>query len=252
MALIHSVPQTVTEGLVLYLDPANIKSYPGSGNTLNDMTSNQINLSGTTLNTTTDAGATVFNFNGSTQISSTFTPISNSGPDGQNAWSLAWWSRSTGTTSSNYRAVIRLRDTNYLNTNHPGYFLQIDTRETTNSRIHNYQKMYDGSTSESAWSASTIATNAEWTSGSWFCQGISHVISPVLSKPIFTTFNNGAQVNSRINNLAFSGYGNVNYISLNTANGNTVHMGPVAIYNRRLSQPEFKQFFDAHKVRFGY
>jgi hypothetical protein len=39
MGLIHS-PRTVTDGLVLHLDAANVKSYPGSGTTWYDMSGN--------------------------------------------------------------------------------------------------------------------------------------------------------------------------------------------------------------------
>jgi hypothetical protein len=42
MALYHS-PLVVTDGLVLYLDAANRKSYPGTGTTWYDLTGNGLN-----------------------------------------------------------------------------------------------------------------------------------------------------------------------------------------------------------------
>jgi hypothetical protein len=53
MGLIHS-PRTVTDGLVLHLDAANVKSYPGSGTTWTDMSGNGNNgtlVNGPTFNT---------------------------------------------------------------------------------------------------------------------------------------------------------------------------------------------------------
>lgn len=61
MALYHS-PLVVTDGLVLYLDAANSKSYPGSGTTWTDLLQNGVN--GTLTNgptfTPADGGAIVF------------------------------------------------------------------------------------------------------------------------------------------------------------------------------------------------
>ena len=108
MALIHS-PQTVIDGLTIYIDPANIKSYPGSGTTLKDLTSNELDLSATgTLDTATDAKAgTIYDLNGSSAMQTvTFTPISSL------TWSIIWWIRSTGSPPSNYRTIIRLMDSN--------------------------------------------------------------------------------------------------------------------------------------------
>jgi len=61
MALYHS-PLVVTDGLVLYLDAANTKSYPGSGTAWNDLLQNGVN--GTLTNgptfTSSNGGAITF------------------------------------------------------------------------------------------------------------------------------------------------------------------------------------------------
>ena len=56
MALQHS-PQVIMDGLICLLDSANIKSYPGSGNTWTDLSGNLNNatLSNPTYNSTTKA-----------------------------------------------------------------------------------------------------------------------------------------------------------------------------------------------------
>jgi hypothetical protein len=43
MCAFHHSPQIVTNGLVLYLDPANTKSYPGTGTVWNDLSGNAFN-----------------------------------------------------------------------------------------------------------------------------------------------------------------------------------------------------------------
>jgi hypothetical protein len=56
MTLQHS-PQVVMEGLICLLDSANIKSYPGSGNTWTDLSGNANNatLTNPTYNSSTNA-----------------------------------------------------------------------------------------------------------------------------------------------------------------------------------------------------
>jgi hypothetical protein len=63
MGLSHS-PSIVTNGLVLYLDAANVKSYPGSGTTWNDLSGNGNNgtlTNGPTYNSTNSG---MFSFDG--------------------------------------------------------------------------------------------------------------------------------------------------------------------------------------------
>ena len=66
MTLSHS-PKIVTSGLALYLDAANIKSYPGSGSIWNDLSgnNNHIDLINSPTFSSTDGGR--ITFNGSTQ-----------------------------------------------------------------------------------------------------------------------------------------------------------------------------------------
>jgi len=60
MALYHS-PKTVTDGLVLYLDAANKRSYPGSGSFATDLIKNsQLNLINSVSYSTSNKGAFVF------------------------------------------------------------------------------------------------------------------------------------------------------------------------------------------------
>ena len=62
MALAHS-PKIVTDGLVMYVDAANLKSYPGTGSTWYDLTNNNHNISlGSSVSLTTSKGSRVLHF----------------------------------------------------------------------------------------------------------------------------------------------------------------------------------------------
>ena len=62
MAFFHS-PRLITDGLVMYVDAANPKSYPGTGSTWYDLTTNGHNLSlGSSVSLTTYNDTTVLHF----------------------------------------------------------------------------------------------------------------------------------------------------------------------------------------------
>jgi hypothetical protein len=67
MAIYKNTPPIVTSGLVLNLDAANIKSYPGSGTTWTDLSGNRLNgtLNNNTYNT---LGGGNISFNGSNSV----------------------------------------------------------------------------------------------------------------------------------------------------------------------------------------
>ena len=242
-------PKTVIDGLVVYIDPGNIKSYPGSGTTLKDLTSNGLDLSTAgTFNTATDADAgTIYDFNGSSIMQTvTFTPISSL------TWSIIWWIRSSGAPSSNYRGMMRLKDSNSgTGSNYPGYYWQTDNRTTTNSYIHEYQKAWNGTDNQTNWSAGNVVATADWGSQAWFCCGVSHN-KPVGGNGVFRSYRNGSIVATRTNTLPNSGYGDINQLLFNVSSGNSVYMGAVSLYNRVLTDLEFKQNFNALKGRYGY
>ena len=88
MAIKHS-PRIVTDGLVLYLDAANTKSYPGSGTTWTDISGKSNN--GTLTNGPTfDSGnkGTIV-FDGSNDYVSETSGLSDSLLQGD--WSISFW-----------------------------------------------------------------------------------------------------------------------------------------------------------------
>lgn len=66
MSLSHS-PSIITNGLALYLDAANVKSYPGTGATWFDLTSNRNDISLINSPTFSSTNKGILTFNGSTQ-----------------------------------------------------------------------------------------------------------------------------------------------------------------------------------------
>jgi hypothetical protein len=112
-------PQTLTSNLVLYLDAGNTKSYPGSGTTWTDLSSNTKN--GTLSNAPSWSSATnngIFTFNGTTNYislanpqASSQTPLTGYDFDGSSnsAFTLEIWiktSQVAGASSFNAPGLI--------------------------------------------------------------------------------------------------------------------------------------------------
>ena len=74
MSLSHSA-NIVRDGLTLYLDAGNIKSYPGSGTAWNDLSISGINASGTAANISTTGAIAVTTAGGTGISTSSYTVI---------------------------------------------------------------------------------------------------------------------------------------------------------------------------------
>jgi hypothetical protein len=224
-------PKIVTDGLRVAYDAGNIKSYPGSGNTLFGLNSRE-NATGTTVSTATDAIAgTVLNYNTSTEVTANLSPVVN-----HEVWSLMIWVRSTGLTPSNYRTVVRLEQTGG-----PGYFYIMDTRETTNSYVLGYQKDYF----IDDWLTTIFNTSTQWAEQTWWCLGVSH------NNTVFKNYRQGNLFSTQTQTRNVANYTDLTQVRINTSNGNSVHMGPLLFYDRILTDDEFKQNFNAIRGRYG-
>ena len=231
MAISYS-PKIITDSLVSLFDVGNTKSYPGTGNTIFNLANNN-NMTGTTVSTAVDAIAgTVLNHNSSTTLNCNF-----SSPVDRNNWSLIYWVRSTGLTVSNYRSVIRLVEPNASF----GYFYNVDTRETTNSRILGYQKDYV----INDWFSIQHVDATNWGSQIWWCFGVTH------NNTVFRHYNNGVLFSTATQTRNVSGYGDLTRLAVNASGSNTVYMGPTMFYSRVLSNAEMIQNFNSMRGRFG-
>lgn len=225
-------PTIVMNGLRVSYDAGNVKCYPGSGNSLFSLNGGE-SATASAIATTTDATAgTILNHNTSTAISVTLSPVVN-----HEVWSIMFWIRSTGLTTTNYRNVLALDDTNSSH----NYFYNFDTRETTSSYILGYQKDY----TINSWLTTAFNTSAQWAEQKWWCIGVSH------NNTVFKNYRQGTLFSTQTQVLDVAGYGDINQIHLNRSGSNTVYMGPVYFYDRILTDSEFLQNFNALRGRFG-
>ena len=227
----YAGPNLVEDGLRVSYDAGNIKSYPGSGNTLFSLNGTE-SATATTISTATDATAgTVLNHNTSTAITVNLSPNVN-----HEVWSLIFWIRSTGLTTSNYRSVIRLNQTGG-----PGYFYNVDTRQTIDSYILGYQKDYY----ISSWLTYGFNNASQWDDETWWCLGVSH------NNTVFRHYVQGNFTNTQTQTRDVADYTDLTQLYINLSGSNTVYMGPVLLYDRILTDDEFKQNFNATRGRFG-
>jgi hypothetical protein len=231
MGLNHS-PRIVTDGLVLCLDVNNIRSYPGSGNTIFDLSKNNYNTTSTTTTIADDTVGKVIDYNNSTAITSTFSTAVN-----HESWSLIYWVRSTGLTTSNYRGIIRLVEPNASH----GYFYTIDTRETTSSYVLGYQKDFN----INSWLSYAHMNAASWAEEEWWCLGVSH------DNTVFRHYTNGLIRNVQTQTRDVAGYGDLTSMIINASGSNTIYLGPVYFYEGILTDEQFLQNFNAVRGRFS-
>lgn len=244
MALLHS-PKIITDGLVLCLDSANMKSYTGTGTTWTDLTQNGNNatlVNGVGYNSS-NSGSMVFDG------SNDYARISNFSSDSNLALSVFCWVYPISLTSQLYEG-------NYLN-------WLINKRNTTSPNSNSWQFSVSNSyPSVGFWDNSNISIGPSGQNlpqnsvstlqlNKWQCVG-------------FTTSGvNGGFLNTYINNnLNFSGtltgnrgiqtkpidIGKAGWSDSFYWNG---RISIVQIYNRALSEQEIRQNFNAYRGRFG-
>jgi hypothetical protein len=232
MSLSHS-PSIITQNLVLCLDAANSKSYPGSGTTWTDLSGN--GNTGTLVNGVGYSGSNLgsLSFDGVDdyvqlplitllRASSTIS---------------AWINIDDFTTGKNNKGRTFIRRTGFNFNNLFAFYNGGYSFETsTNSNPHEISGRQNGNVSSSAISA-----------GSWF-----H-FSLVFDSNIFYGYVNGVQTGSAAiaDNLSFDRIGD----GSGFADTYPAYMkGKIAnfkVYNRALTAAEIQQNFNALKSRFG-
>jgi hypothetical protein len=235
MALYHS-PLVVTDGLVLYLDAANTKSYPGSGTTWTDISRNGNNgtlINGPTFNPANGGSITLDGVDEYINVSNpqTLNP-------GVNSFTIDCWLKQN---DLGYNGVVEARGTN-LNgflfiLNYPGAGYASFFLNTTNDGNQNvYASTTNGFTSTTTWINATVVIDR-----------VSEIIK---------FYNNGIQQGS---NVSITSGGTVDPGSgyryeIGSDLGGPEMNGNIAAlkhYNRALSQAEITQNFNALKTRFG-
>jgi hypothetical protein len=138
-------PRMITDGLVLYLDSANAKSYPGSGTVWTDLSGNGNN--GTLINAPIFDG-NFFTFGESNQRCTISSPVSTSGFMTANIWyrrnesvSSTSWRTLFATTSTNIHHLISQQSSRNLGI-WDGSFKDFLYNPPQDSLFHNYAVIY--------------------------------------------------------------------------------------------------------------
>ena len=225
MSLGHS-PSIVTSGLILCLDAANVKSYPGSGTSWTDLSGNA--NSGTLVNGPTYSSTNGGNltFNGTNQYGST--PLS---LGGYTAYTASAWIK-TATTNREILATWGINNIFEL------YIYQDKLMAYT----------YNSSNASTYRQSNKIITNGLWT----YCVGIYQGSTSTLNTYVNGQLDNGTLAGPAVPAALNSGAATVVIGNVNSGsyyfNGS---MGQIKIYNRALSATEVAQNFNALRGRYG-
>jgi hypothetical protein len=222
MALSHS-PQIVRDGLVVCLDAANPKSYPGSGTTLFDLKGNNYNgilNNGASYSEINNKAILLDGINDDISISSYKLSISNS----LAPYTLSAWIIRTGNTPDG--GII----TQYSSTTAPGRF---GLREIS-SRL----SWFKGG-SQLAMSTDIIPVNA------W-----KYVVGVRRADGSVSIYIDGVQVGTGTDTSVFED-ATLKIGRFGTLAPFSGRVAQVAIYERALTQEEIKTNFEALRGRFG-
>ena len=226
MCAFHHSPQIVQDGLVLLLDAANSKSYPGSGTTWNDLSGNGNN--GTLTNGPTfDSGNL-----GSIDFDGTNDYVNCGSPStldfGTNNFNLSCWVNVTSTSGADWMGIMSRYN------NGTGFWIQLDP----SNRYVGFG--WDGS---NYITSSTSAGGGQWKFIS--CQRTGSTSAEV--------YVNGSLVASSSSLPSTTSTGqNIDIGRINISGRYTSgNIAQVSIYNRALTASEVLQNYNATKSRFG-
>ena len=246
MALVHSSPKIVTDNLLLYLDAANTKSYPGTGATWTDISSNGNNgtIDGATFNTN------VFSFDGTNDdVEITDTESGGTGGglntydllSGSNNYSISLWFQTTSfpaNTSWGISPVLFKAGQRAI------YILHGDSTAVDKLAFH-------GNWSSGGWTY-TVQSNTLLVN-TWY-----NICFTYNASTGFVCYQNGSSVDTGSTNSANRYYNDNSFIGrVSDADSSTStrywngKMAIFSIYEETLTSSEVKQNFNALKGRFG-
>ena len=239
MALSHS-PSIVTNGLVLALDAANPKSYPGTGSTWTDLSG--LGNSATLTSITYDAnnnGSLLFNADADTAV----IPHSSSLNFNSVFTVTAWIKVNSFNTSLIYNVLSK--KSQYNNTQ-PGWSCQYDYRTTgvLQYRNNNGSVLNDSTPTANVNNTAILNQTTTWVNSVW-----------VISSTNVTFYLNG--IASGISTATYTATDTSNSIYIGKTVGSVgdgsllMNLSNVSIYNRALSAAEVAQNFNALRGRYG-
>jgi hypothetical protein len=225
---------SVTSGLVLYYDPSNELSYPGTGVLLNDLSGN--NLTGTLSSATfTDP---YFSYNGSS--SKVSVPDNALLEPGSGNWTTEAWFYPNSFSSSS--VVLGKFDNGGLAQN-VSYSIRINTSGALFAQYSN-----------GSFSTFVNSTSYTLTTNTWY--QVVYVWTNSGGVKTLQTFINGSSIGT-VNHTFASILNSTNPLYLGSYNGGEYNqwfsgrIGITRIYNNALSSIEVLQNFDADKSKYG-
>ena len=229
----HAGPNIVEDGLVFSTDPANLRSYPGSGTTVTDLIEdNSITLSGTTFESANNG---IFNFDGNDAMATSVSDYDFN----LSEFSIGMWFRIQATNTGTWQNIAA----KYLES-------AFQWRVQTNNSLQAYIKKSDTNYVE------LLDTSINYNSGDWY--------------NVYITYKNVADSVKLYTNSVLKDTESAGTLSMINADGaltfgcrekfnNTGvyeklmngEISSVYIYNKALSAQEVKQNYNALKGRFG-
>jgi hypothetical protein len=207
-------PQIVTSGLVLAVDGANPKSYPGTGTTWNDLSGNG--------NTLTFSSSPIFDANNVFTFNTNYAATTNNVLNSAAYTKCAWFQTQTVTIPNNIisgrtsQHAFWLNSGNKLRSGHNGAF-------------------------------SAVVSNTSIVPNQWYFGAVSFNTGTG-----FKLYLNGALEVTSANTNPFIGTGDIEVAGYSGAsNFFQGQITGVSIYNRVLSDDEIKQNFNTYRGRFG-
>jgi hypothetical protein len=237
MSLFHS-PRIVTDGLVLCLDAANVKSYPGTGATWFDLSGNSINGTLTNSPSYNSLNSGILSFNGTNSFVS-FSNTSTIHFLNRSPYSFDFWVYPRTNTTNAYPGFID-RESN-PGTGRDGYnFYYTKVNITSGFNYIATERFGTGTVTNNGLTLSDAVFFNNW---HYFCvvyNGNNLILyrNNVLINSLSSTHN----ITNTTQSLRIAQRGG-NYSDSNIAN--------VKIYNRALSSTEMSQNFNALRGRFG-
>ena len=218
MALAHS-PKIVTDRLVLSLDAANTKSYPGSGTTVNNLASSNHTATFVGNTTTSSDNNGVFVLDGAGDYMTVIgTPVSAA------YTKMIWFRLDNGAQSSN---------NNLMSSPTGGHILWVPTGNTLRAAHTD--------TSFSLLTSSVTCQEQRW----------YHAAVTFNTTDGWVLYQDGKVVDTDSTTSARPGDGSTTIGSYGTGNNITGRLACPMIYNRALTHTEVLQNYNALKGRFG-
>lgn len=225
-------PSIVTDGLALCLDVANVKSYPGSGTSLSDVSASA--LTSTLVGTPTTSSG-YLTLNGTNQCATIpYTPVL--APT--EAITISVWARATNWQSTNDKRIISKTESG-------GYQIATDNPSVPGTLLW---AVHVGGTYRNC-SIPLNQVTSGWHNVTGTCNG--RIVSLFVDGVQANTVDIGSRLSLTYNNNNIFVVGAEPQLTTVVGNYFSGDIGPVSVYNRALSNNEIQQNFNAVRGRYG-